>query len=153
MSFKTALTNLGNLTVAGIAHNYGIDELPESLSRSQLPALLVMPIDSQEDKLFRERGMAFEGIAFGSGTKTARFVVTHLLLLAPVEKGKGMREHLSLLADSIDAYTAALAADITLSDAIEEAVQVRIETGIYRLGQSQYYGCAFRHSWVIGVSS
>jgi hypothetical protein len=151
MSFKTALTNLGNLTVAGIAHNYGISSLPESLSRSQLPALLVMPIDSQEDKLFRERGVAFEGIAFGNGTKSARFAVTHLLLIAPVEKGKGMREHMSLLADCIDAYTAALAADITLSGALEEAAHLRIEAGMYRLGQSQYYGSAFRHSWLIGV--
>jgi hypothetical protein len=151
MSFKDALINLGNLTVAGIAHNYGIDALPESLSRSQLPALLVMPIDTQGDKLFRERGFAFEGIAFGSGTKTVRFVLSHLLLLAPVEKGKGMREHLSLLADCIDSYMLALAADITLSNSIEEAAEVGFEPGVYRLGQSQYYGCAFRHTWVIGV--
>jgi hypothetical protein len=151
MSFKTALEMLGDLSVEGIAHNYGIDELPESLSRSQLPALLVMPIDTQGDKIFRERGLAFEGIAFGNGTKTVRFAVTHLLLLAPVEKGKGMREHLSLLAECIDSYMLALAADITLSNSIEEAAEVGFELGVYQLGQSQYYGCAFRHIWVIGV--
>ena len=48
MSFKTALTNLAALSVVGIAHNYGISALPESISRSQLPALLVMPIDTRD---------------------------------------------------------------------------------------------------------
>lgn len=151
MSFKTALTNLAALSVVGIAHNYGISALPESISRSQLPALLVMPIDTRDDKFFQEGGMAFEGIAFGNGTKTARFVVNHLLLVAPVGKGEGMRDHLILLADCIDAYMEALAADISLSGALAEAAEVRIEAGIYTLGNSQYYGCAFRHNWVIAI--
>jgi hypothetical protein len=150
MSFKTALTNLAALSVAGIAHNYGISAIPESISRSQLPVLLVLPIDNSDDKIFQEAGMAFEGIAFGNGTKTATFVLTHLLLVAPLGKGEGMRDHLSLLADCIDAYMDALAANVTLSGALQEAAEVRIEAGVYRLGNAQYYGCAFRHRWIIG---
>lgn len=151
MSFKTALTQLGLLNVDGISHHYGITSLPESLSRAQLPALLVMPLEKRENEFYRESGLAFEGIAFGNGTKTARFVVTHLLLVAPIGQGEGMRDHLGLLADCIDAYLEALAADITLADSLEEAAEVHIETGIYPYGKGQYYGCAFRHRWRIAI--
>lgn len=150
MSLKTALNNLGLLNVVGIAHNYGINDLPESLSRAQLPALLVMPIDKQTDSFYQERGLAFTAAAFANGTKSARFVVNHLLLLAPVKQGEGMRDHLEALADSIDAYMEAIAADLTLGGALEEAANVSIETGIFSHGTGQYYGCAFRHTWIIG---
>lgn len=151
MSFRNALTNLGNLNVLGIAHNYPIEQFPENLSRSQVPALLVMPIDNQSTASFREGGQAFEAIAFGAGVKTVEYLLTHLLLVAPIGAGKGMREHLPLLIDCIDNYMQALAADLLLGDSLEEAAQVRIELGIYRLGNTEYYGCAFRHRWLIGV--
>lgn len=151
MSFKSALTALGNLSVTGIAHNYGITEVPESLGRAQLPALLVLPIDTQEAGLVRQRGEAFEGVAFSSGTKTVRYVTTHLLLIAPFHSGKGLRGHLTLLADSIDNYFAALGADVTLGGALDSPAEVQIEPGIFKIGETDYVGCALRHSWVIAV--
>ena len=53
MSFRTALTNLSGLSVSGVSNNYDVDAIPDDLSRAQLPALLVMPIDTQDnDRLF-----------------------------------------------------------------------------------------------------
>jgi hypothetical protein len=151
MSFKSALTALGNLSVTGIANNYGITVVPDSLGRAQLPALLVLPIDTQEAALFRQRGAAFEGVAFSSGTKTVRYVTTHLLLIAPFHSGKGLRAHLTLLADSIDNYFSALGADVTLGGALDSPAEVQIEPGIFKIGDIDYVGCALRHTWVIGI--
>jgi hypothetical protein len=151
MSFKTALTALGNLSVTGIVHNYGITDVPDSIVRAQLPALLVLPIDTQEAGLFRQRGEAFEGVAFANGTKTVRYVTSHLLLIAPFHSGKGLRGHLSLLADSIDNYFSALGADVTLGGALDSPAQVQIEPGIFKIGEVDYVGCALRHTWVIAV--
>lgn len=151
MSFKSALTALGNLSVTGIAHNYGITDVPDSLGRAQLPALLVLPIDTQEAGLSGQRGEAFEGVAFSSGTKTVRYTTTHLLLIAPFHSGKGIRSHLTLLADSIDNYFSALGADVTLGGALDSPAEVQIEPNVFEIGDVKYIGCALRHTWVIAV--
>ena len=152
MSFKTALNALGNLSVSGIVHNYGIDEVPETPMRAQLPALLVLPVDTtQEAGLFRQRGEAFDGVAFSNGAKSLRYVTTHLLLIAPDHSNKGLRGHLSLLVDCLDNYFAALGADMTLGGTLEAPAQVQIEPGIFKLGEIDYVGCALRHTWIIGV--
>jgi hypothetical protein len=152
MSFRTALTNLSGLSVSGVSNNYDVDAIPDDLSRAQLPALLVMPIDTQEqDRLFRERGEGFQAIAFSSGAHTVLYTVTHLLLVAPVSAGKGIRSHLPALIDLIDAYFDALSGDVTLSGALIEPARVRVEPGIFTHGEVQYYACALRHMWMMEV--
>ncbi len=150
-TFRTALTNLASLNVTGVVKNYDIDAVPDELSRTQLPALLVLPGETQEDELFKERGHGFEAIAFSSGAKTVTCTVTHLLLVAPVSAGRGMRSHLPTLVTLIDNYFAALAANVTLSGALLEPARVKVEPGTFTHGEVEYHGCAFRHTWILQV--
>lgn len=150
-TFRTALTNLSSLSVAGVVKNYDIDTAPDELSRAQLPALLALPGETQDGELFKERGRGFEAIAFSSGAKTVTYAVTHLLLVAPVSAGRGMRSHLPTLVTLIDNYFAALAADVTLSGALLEPAHVKVEPGVFTHGEIEYHGCAFRHMWLLQV--
>jgi hypothetical protein len=151
MPFRIALTNLSTLSVPGVTHNYDVDAVPDALTRAQLPALLVLPGDTQDDGLFRERGKGFVALAFSGGGRTVTYTVTHLLLVAPVAAGRGMRSHLPAMIDLIDAYFATLGADITLSAALLEPARVKVEPGQFRHGETDYHGVAFRHTWVIQV--
>lgn len=146
-TFRTALTNLASLAVAGVVRNYDIDAVPDELSRTQLPALLVLP----GDDLFDERGQGFQAIAFSSGTRTVTYTVTHLLLVAPVSAGRGMRSHLPTLVTLIDSYFAALAANVTLTSALLEPARVKVEPGVFTHGDIGYHGCALRHTWLLQV--
>lgn len=149
--FRTALTELAGLNVTGVAHNYDVDTVPDDLSRAQLPALLVLPVDVEEDALFRQSGGGFEAVAFADGARTVVYTATHLLLVAPVSAGAGLRSHLPLLIDLIDDYFAALGDDVTLGGTLLEPVRVRVEPGVFTHGERPYHGCAFRHTWVMAV--
>ncbi|HLV35485.1 MAG TPA: hypothetical protein VKY59_10245 [Spirillospora sp.] len=149
--FRTALTSLAALNVAGVAHNYDVDAVPDTLSRAQLPALLVLPVEIEDDALFKQRGAGFEAVAFSDGPRTITYTVTHLLLVAPESAGAGMRTHLPLLIDLIDSYFAALGDDVTLGGALLEPVRVRVEPGMFTHGDRLYHGCAFRHTWLMAV--
>jgi hypothetical protein len=148
---RAALTQLAALTVSGVAHNYDLDATPVSLSRAQLPALLVLPGETQDDLLFRERGKGFTALAFSGGAKTVTYTVTHLLLVAPVTAGRGLASHLPRLVDLIDAYFTALGAAATLGGALFEPARVRVEPGTFAHGEIEYHGCAFRHTWIVQV--
>lgn len=149
--FRTALTQLASLSVGGVTHNYDVDAVPDELSRAQLPALLVLPVEIQDDALFKQRGQGFEAVAFSDGARTITYTVTHLLLVAPVNAGAGLRTHLPLLIDLIDEYFAALGDDVTLGGALLEPVRVRVEPGTFTQGDLLYHGCAFRHTWLMAV--
>lgn len=149
MTFRAALTTLASLSVPGVAHNYDLDAAPDDLSRVQLPALLTLPVLPDEIRLRGEAGQGFQAIAFSGGPHTATFAVTHLLLVAPAAVGRGQRSHLPKFIDLIDAYFTALAADVTLSSALLEPARVRVEPGLFTYGHAAYYGCAFRHTWLI----
>ena len=151
MSFAAALSQLAQLSVTGVTHNYSIETVPDVPQRAQLPALLVLPLmpEMQENRMFRETGKGFETVAFSNGLKSITYVVTHLLLIAPVGQSKGLRAHIPLLVSVIDAYFAALCADPVLNDTLMQPARVRVEPGIYTLSGQDYYGCAFRHTWTI----
>ncbi len=151
MTFRTALTNLSNLSVTGVQNNYDIDALPEHLSTPQLPALLVMPIDTQDESLFKEKGQGLQTIAFSGAGQTVNYTVTHLLILAPTTTKLGIRSHLPDLVTLIDNYMSALSTDVTLNDALIQPTQVTVETGIFEIGKREFYGCAFRHKWLVGI--
>ena len=149
--FRTALTNLAALSISGVHVNYDVAAVPDEISRGQLPALLVLPGDSDSSSLFSERGQGFQAVAFSQGPRTVTYTLTHLLLVAPVSAGKGLRSHLPLLIDLIDAYFAALSEDVTLSGALLEPVHVQVEPGTFTHGNTDYHGCAFRHRWHMEV--
>ena len=149
--FRTALTSLAALSVTGVSHNFDLDAVPDNIHRGQLPALLVLPVEVEDDALFKQRGIGFEAVAFASGPRTVTYTVTHLLLVAPVNAGVGLRSHLPLLIDLIDDYFATLGADVTLGGALLEPARVRVEPGVYTHGDIDYHGCAFRHTWVMAV--
>jgi hypothetical protein len=149
--FRSALTNLSSLTISGVTHNYDVDAVPDALARAQLPALLVLPGETQDDQFFRERGAGFIALAFSGGARSVSYTVTHLLLVAPVSAGRGLRSHLPRMVDLIDAYFAALGADVNLSDSLLEPTRVKVEPGTFRHGDVDYHGVAFRHTWVIQV--
>jgi hypothetical protein len=151
MSFRTALTALAALSVTGISHNYDVDTVPETIGRGQLPALLVLPIDTQDESLFREKGAGFQTVAFADGAKTVTYTTTHLLLVAPVIQGKGLRALMPNLVNHIDSYFDALRDDALLNNNLLEPAQVKVEPGIFKFGGVEYVGCAFRHTWLIAV--
>ena len=150
-TFRTALAQLSALSVSGVRNNYDLDELPLSLHSAQMPALLVMPLESQADRRFGERRDSLQTAAFSGGTKTVYYTVTHLLLVAPSEAGLGLRSHLPQLVDLIDGYTAALSADVTLGDQLLAPARVGVEPGVFPYGERDFYGCAFRHTWLLEV--
>jgi hypothetical protein len=149
MSFRLALERLAALHVPGVAQHYGVEAVPDALTRAHLPALLVLPVEIPDDTLFKERGGGLEPLAFAEGTRTLVCTVNHLLLVAPVGAGAGLRTHLPLLVDLMDAYFDALGADVTLGGALLEPAQVRTQAGVFPRGGAVYHGCAFRHRWVL----
>lgn len=149
--FRDALTYLAALAVPGVARNYDVDSVPDALNRAQLPALLVLPGETQDNRLFMQRGEGFRSPAFSGGAATATYAVTHLLLIAPVSSGSGVRSHLPILADLMDAYLAALKADVTFGGTLLEPARVQVEPGMFKRGGVAYHGCAFRHTWLLQV--
>jgi hypothetical protein len=51
----------------------------------------------------------------------------------------------------IDAYFAALAGNVTLGGTLLQPTVVRVEPGVFQHGTTAYFGCAFRHTWVVKV--
>lgn len=151
-AFRNALTQLAALSVPNVT-NYGMDQVPEKLTRAQTPALLVLPGDTQDDRLFKQFGRGFEAIAFANAARTLSVTTTHLLLLAPVGADVGSRGHIPPLIDAVDGYIAALGADVTLGGALAEPTRVTVEIGTFTYGDVLYHGCAFRHTWVLEINA
>ncbi len=150
MSITLALEALGALPVTGVAHHFGIEALPNQLSRAQLPCLLVMPLDTEQG-IFQERGQGFVMSAFENGAKTVQFTTSHWLLVAPVSQGVGLRAHLPTLITLTDAYLIALKDDPLLGGALLEPAKVTLECKVLAWGEGAFYGCVFRHTWLIGL--
>jgi hypothetical protein len=151
MTYRTALDRLGALVVPGVT-NIPMTALPPTVDRAHLPALLVLPGEADDNRLFAEHGAGFAALAFQNGPRTLSVTVTHLLLTAPVQMGVGARAHLPSLIDHIDAYLLALGGDVTLGGALAEPVQVRVEPGEFGYNGGRFHGCAFRHRWQLEVT-
>lgn len=151
MTLQAALAQLAGLSVSGVAHNYAVDMLPDTLSRVQLPALLVLPGRVEPGGVAPVVGDGFQANAFSGGAQTLTCGVTHLLLAAPVSSRLGRRTHLPEVVALIDNYCAALAADSTLNATLSEPAAVRIEAGVFTYGGVVYHGCAFDHTWLLTI--
>jgi hypothetical protein len=149
--FRSALTQLSQLSVTGVGVNYDIDAVPDELSRGQLPVLLVLPVDNfdDDDRFGNERGDGLQTLGFSEGARTVTYALTHLLIVAPVSSGSGIRSHMPALVDLIDNYFAALKSEVTLDGNLLEPARVTVKPGIFQYGETDYYGCAFRHTWVV----
>ncbi|MCY3572974.1 MAG: hypothetical protein OXG92_14140 [Chloroflexi bacterium] len=148
-SFRAALFQLAAMQVTGVRNNYDLDALPERLQTAQLPALLVLPIELQEQRFFREWRDSLGISAFRGGIKQTNYAVTHLLSLSPRESGLGIRSHLPQLIALIDNYMAVLALDSSLGGKLRLPAEVSVEPGIFAYGEREFYGCAFRHRWTL----
>ena len=150
-TFRAALTHLSLLRISGVRNNFDIDKLPQSLAVAHLPALLVLPLELEKERLFRERKQGLHTITFSGNAKTANYSLTHLLLAAPVDRGLGMRSHLPNLVDLVDSYLAALAGDLTLGESLLAPARIGVEPGVFPFDSKSYYGCAFRHTWLMEI--
>jgi hypothetical protein len=139
-----ALDNLAAVTVSGVT-SYPPDQTPDALARVQLPALVILPELGGESP-------GLEPNQFSAGDGQLTIEIAHVLLIAPVPAGLGLRGMLPALADAIDAYTAALAADPTLDGALPVALRFRVRAGVVRFGGVDYHGAVFTHTWTLHVS-
>lgn len=150
-TFRAALSNLSLIRVSGVRNNFDIDELPDHIAAAHLPALLVLPLELEKERLFKERKEGLQTVTFSGNAKSVYYSLTHLLLVAPTDKGLGMRGHLPKLISLIDNYVGALSADITLGEALLAPARVTVEAGTFAYDASDYYGCAFRHTWMMEI--
>ena len=150
-SFRVALSNLSFMRVSGVRKNFDIDELPNSISAAHLPALLVLPLELEKERLFKERKEGLQSVTFSGNAKSVYYSLTHLLLVAQTEGGLGLRGHLPRLVGLIDNYVVAIAADLTLGEALLAPAWVSVEAGIFAYDDSHFYGCAFRHTWMMEI--
>jgi hypothetical protein len=138
-----ALDQLAAVSVSGVT-SYAPDEAPDALTRAQLPALIILPELGGESP-----GLEPNMFSAGDGVLTIR--VAHLLLVAPVTGGIGLRGTLPLLADAIDAYADATAADPTLGGALPQALCFNVRAGVVRYAGIEYHGAVFTHTWTLHV--
>ncbi|MBN2303075.1 MAG: hypothetical protein JXQ72_01270 [Anaerolineae bacterium] len=143
-TLATALDNLTAIPVSGVT-SYALDEMPDSLGSAQLPALVILPEVGGEGP-----GLEPSGFTAGDGELTVR--VAHVLLLAPVTEGLGLRGTLPALADAIDTYVEALAGNPTLDGALLTALRCTVRAGVVRYGGIDYHGATFMHTWTLWVS-
>lgn len=144
MTLRTALDQLAALTLPGVT-SFDIDSTPQQIERAHLPALLILPLRTDQRQRLGERDGALQTITFGAGERHVLMPITHLLLIAPQLAGSGNREHLPVLVDWVDDYLAAIAADLTLGGELLQAPQIEIEMGVFTIAQTRYIGCAFHY--------
>ncbi len=146
MSLQHALNALAALPISGV-NAYGVGALPAVAQRATLPALLVVPFDLPDLPLLPSDGLS--AATFEQGSTHAQISVTHLLLLTTTEAAQPLRATIPALIAAVDAVLAAYAADPLLGDALAEPMRVRAALGVYPWGVSRFYGCAFRHQWLL----
>lgn len=148
--FRTALDQLAALVVPGITTHFGIDTLPETVARAQLPALVTLPLETDTLRLTADpAGGVFEALAFANTPREITLRINHLLLVAPAAGGSGLRTHLPRLIDLLDAYFEALGANVTLNDTLAAPARVQVQPGLLPFGGVLYVGCALRHQWTL----
>jgi hypothetical protein len=139
----TAFDNLAAVGVSGVT-SYTLDDMPDALIGAQLPALVIVP----------ELGGSAPGLeanAFSAGDGSLTVEVAHVLLYAPVMSGPGARGVFPALADAIDTYLGAMAADPTLDGALPVALRIRVRVGVVRYAGLDYHGVTFTHTWTLHI--
>lgn len=144
--FRSALTALAGLTVSGVNHNYDVDAVPEKLSRAALPVLIVAPVlDDTRRRKFGE----FQVATPSGSSALVQYLVTHLLLYAPVGSGKGARSSLPGLVDLIDNYAVAIRANPKLNNTLYLPTVYNVFVAPVSYGGITYFGARFWHTFTI----
>ena len=144
--FRSALTALAGLTITGVSHNYDVDSMPERVSRAALPVLIVAPVlDDTRRRKFGE----FQVASPSGSSALVQYLVTHLLLYAPVGSGKGVHTALPGLVDLIDNYALAIRANPKLNNTLFVPTVYSVYVAPVNFGGILYYGCRFWHSMTI----
>jgi len=125
--------------------SYPLEETPDSVGGAQLPVLVIQPELGGESP-----GLEPNNFSAGDGALTVQ--VGHLLLLAPITAGLGLRSTLPDLIEAIDAYAEAMAADPMLNGALPAALRFSVRAGIVRYAGVDYHGAVFTHTWTLHVS-
>lgn len=142
-AFAEALDYLAAIPVSGVT-SYAPGATPDDVTGAQLPALLILPELGGDSP-----GLEVSSFSAGDGQVTVQ--VTHVLLVAPVAQGMGMRSALPALAAAIDAYLAALAADPLLGGVLPVALRCRVRAGVVGYAGREYHGAVFTHLWQLAV--
>lgn len=142
-ALAAALAKLAEIEVGGVT-SYALDETPNALGRAQLPALVILPELAGE-------GAGLEPNPFSAGDGRLVVRVAHVLFVAPVTAGYGLRGGLPALVDWIDATLAALAADPTLGGALPVALRCAVRAGVVRYAGVEYHAATFLHTWTLDV--
>jgi len=146
MSFASALQALAALSVPGVRHNHAVGVLPSHIARASLPVLLVFP--AFEDASRREHG-EFNFVA-PSGTRAqVQYIVTHLLIVAPVGSGINAGGHLATLVSLLDAYADAIKVDPRLGGALVHPLHYRVHIAPVEYGSTRYFAARLWHTWTI----
>ena len=153
--FRDALAALAQLELSGLRANFAPNELPETISSAQLPALLTLPGETPDgaarQPLFGEGAAGLEAPAFRGAAATVILHPWHLLLVAPLGEGLGLRSHLPRVVDLLDGYLAAVAADLTLGGRLLEPTRLGVEIGVFPYAGVAYHGCRLRHTWKLAL--
>lgn len=147
MTWRSALTRLAAIPVAGVATSYDLDSLPNSLAAADLPALA--PVFGEHAGPLGQSETDFTTLTFDGSVWRARLEIEHVLYWAPAWSDAGLRAALPALIDVVDAYLPALSADGTLGGTLSEALTiVRVQPGSVEYAGVHYFGVRFRHRWV-----
>jgi len=153
--FSEALAALAALSVDGVTVNYAAADAPSEVDAGRLPALLVMPTERDKNqfggRLFGATGAGFGMLTLGETGAVYTVEITHLLLVSPDGRGTTPRSGLSLTADLVDGYFAALRADARLGGTLKYPPKVQVEIGMAAYGTGRYLAAAFRHVWTFGI--
>jgi hypothetical protein len=144
--FRSALTALAGINVTGVLHNFDVDAVPEKISRAALPALIVAPV--LDDARRRKYG-EFQVASPSGSSAVVQYMVTHLLLYAPVGSGKGAKSNMPGLVDLVDNYASAIRANPRLSNTLYQPTVYTVYVAPVNFGGVLYYGCRFWHSMSI----
>lgn len=149
MSLRAALNALAALPVPGVTLRPTIDALPDRLAPDQLPALLILPGDPYGARRAFDADDGLRALTFSGSASSLIVHLTHALIVLPADAPLAQRRVVPRLVDLIDAYTAALAGDLTLGGALTRPAHVTLAPDTFVYGGVRWYGCLFRHTWAL----
>lgn len=153
MSLRAALTALAALDVPGVTLSSTLDALPDRLAPDQLPALLILPGDPYGARRAFDADDGLRALTFGGTADSVVVHITHALLVVPSAAPLSQRRAVPRIVDLIDAYTAALAADLTLGGALARPAHITLAPDTFAYAGIAYYGCLFRHTWALAAAA
>lgn len=150
-AYRAALDALAALPIPGVTTRCGLAALPDHLPADWLPALLVLPGDPYRGRGLFAADQTLETLTFSGAASAFTAQATHALAVLPADVPFSTRRHLPALVDLIDAYTAALAADLRLGLVLAAPARISVHPQSFEYGGALFHGCLFRHTWHIAL--